>query len=153
MPAIVTARDAELVQRSYESLRLKPAELGAAFYGRLFADHPAVRALFPSDMSKQTEHISVALALVARNSARLDDLSQPLRDMGARHVRYGAKPEHYPVVRDTLIAVLAEHSGPAWSSDLSRAWAATLTRVAEHMIAGAEAAERGQAPTAAISRR
>ena len=64
-----------------------------------------------------------------------------LRKLGARHVAYGARPEHYPVVGEVLIASMAEVAGPAWRPHYEHAWAAAFDVVAGAMLEGATAAE------------
>ncbi len=119
------------------------------FYERLFAKAPGVRGMFPKDMTTQKQHLLAAVGLVAKNAARLESLEKPLMEMGARHVGYGAKNEHYPVVRDTLLETLAEFAGGAWTSPVAEAWTTALNTVAGFMIRGAEEFVRGEKRKAA----
>lgn len=118
------------------------------FYERLFQTAPGVRALFPKDMASQKRHLLAAVSLVVKDSHRLDVLAKPLQDMGKRHVGYGAKPEHYPVVRDTMLATLAEFAGPLWTPALAQAWTDALNRVAAIMLEGAGMAGKSAARAA-----
>src|SRR4051794_26326635 len=59
------------------------------------------------------------------------------RALGARHVAYGARPEHYPVVGEVLIASMAEVAGAAWQPEHERAWTAAFAVVAGVMCDGA----------------
>jgi hemoglobin-like flavoprotein len=61
-----------------------------------------------------------------------------LRDLGARHVAYGAEREHYPVVGEVLIASMAEIAGSAWTAEYERAWGEAFGIVAGAMLEGAE---------------
>ncbi len=63
-----------------------------------------------------------------------------LRRLGVRHVAYGARPEHYPIVGEVLIAALAEVAGAAWRPEYERAWNAAFGLVAGAMLEGARAA-------------
>ena len=67
--------------------------------------------------------------------------SPALRALGARHVAYGARPEHYPVVGEVLIASMAEVAGAAWRPEYERAWASAYAVVAGAMLDGAADAE------------
>ena len=93
----------ERLEGSFESIAHRGPELVDRFYANLFARHPAVRAMFPPDMAGQKKKLLASLALVVKNLRTPETLMEPLRDMGARHVEYGTQPEHYPVVRDTLV--------------------------------------------------
>jgi hemoglobin-like flavoprotein len=118
-------------------------ELMDRFYARLFAAAPAVAPLFAStDLRRQKQKLLAALALLRRSLRDLDAVVAKLRAVGARHVRYGARPEHYPVVGAVLIDSMAEVAGDAWRPEHARAWSAAFDVVAGAMIAGAaEAAQ------------
>jgi hemoglobin-like flavoprotein len=130
------------IRSSFQLLAPRGQELIDTFYQLLFTAAPSVRALFPSDMSKQKGHLLAAVGLVVKHADNLASLETPLMDMGERHVKYGARPEHYPVVRDTMIAALARVAGPAWDAQLAADWTAALNAVAGAMLKGAERAER-----------
>lgn len=70
----------------------------------------------------------------------LDSIVPKLRELGARHVAYGAQPEHYPVVGEVLIASMAQIAGDAWNDEYEAAWGEAFGIVATAMIEGAEAA-------------
>jgi hemoglobin-like flavoprotein len=48
-----------------------------------------------------------ALVLLRKSLRDLDAIVPKLRELGVRHVRYGARPEHYPVVGEALIGAMA----------------------------------------------
>ncbi len=113
----------------------------STFYTKLFETAPAVRSMFPADMSGQEKHLGSALKLVAKNVANIENLAEPLREMGARHAGYGTQEAHYPVVRDTMIFALSEVAGYAWTPQLSEDWGTALNAVAGYMIEGQKQAE------------
>jgi hemoglobin-like flavoprotein len=138
-----TALDKHAVARiraSFELLAPRGQQLVDAFYARLFAAAPSVRSLFPADMTSQKGHLLATLGLAVKHVDDLGALAGPLADMGARHVGYGAQPEHYPVVRDILIATLADAAGPAWNEALHADWNAALNAIADAMLNGAHSA-------------
>jgi methyl-accepting chemotaxis protein len=139
--------DIDALEASFDLLAPRGEELVETFYARLFAAAPAVRPLFGSDLRRQRAMLLQALVLVRRSLRDLDALVPVLHRLGARHVAYGARPEHYPVVADVLIASLAELAGDAWSERYGRAWDGALTVVAGAMLAGA--AEADATPKAA----
>jgi len=111
------------------------------FYSRLFAAAPGVRTLFPNDMKKQKTMLLAALVLLRKSLRDLDAIVPKLRELGARHVAYGARPEHYPVVGATLIASMKAIAGDGWKWDYGQAWAAAFDVVASTMLEGAAEAE------------
>jgi nitric oxide dioxygenase len=80
-----------------------------------------------------------ALVLLRKSLRNLDAIVPRLRELGARHVAYGAEPDHYPVVGQVLIASMAEIAADAWRPEYERAWAAAFDVVAGAMLAGASA--------------
>jgi nitric oxide dioxygenase len=93
------------------------------FYARLFAAVPEVEPLFAAtDLRRQKAMLLAALVLVRKSLRDLDELVPKLYALGARHVDYGALPEHYPVVGEALIGAMAEVAGPAWTREYEVAW-------------------------------
>ncbi len=134
--------DLESLETSFDLIAPRGDELMDVFYARLFAAAPAVEPLFAStDLKRQKAMLLSALVLVRKSLRDLDALVPTLYKLGARHVAYGARPEHYPVVGEVLIASMAEVAGPAWRPEYERAWGEAFGVVAEVMIAGATAAE------------
>jgi hemoglobin-like flavoprotein len=63
-----------------------------------------------------------------------------LGDLGARHARYRVRPEHYPLVGETLLAALAELGGADFRPEMRRAWAEAYGVVSAVMLRPAAAA-------------
>ena len=92
----------------------------------------------------------------SRLRGSLDDLPRivpTLRKLGARHVAYGARPEHYLVVGEVLIASMAEIAGSAWRPEYERAWNAAFGIVSGAMLEGARAAMQEEGDVAAAGGR
>lgn len=134
--------DLDALETSFDLVAARGDDLMDVFYARLFAAAPAVRPLFAAtDLRRQKAMLLAALVLLRRSLRDLEAVVPKLRDLGARHVAYGARPEHYPVVGQVLIASMAEVAGPAWSAEYEREWSAAVAIVATAMIEGAETAE------------
>jgi globin len=88
----------------------------------------------------------VTLVLLRESLGDLDAITPTLRELGHKHVGYGARPEHYPVVASVLIAAMAEVAGDAWTSEYERAWGEALSVVAGAMLSGT-----GSSPTATVA--
>jgi len=129
--------DLEALETSFDLVAPRGDELMDVFYRRLFEAAPAVRPLFPTDLRRQKSMLLGALVLLRKSLRDLNAIVPKLRELGARHVAYGAQPEHYPVVGAVLIASLAEIAGDAWSPRFEQAWAAAYDVVAATMLDGA----------------
>ena len=86
------------------------------------------------------------LVLLRKSLRDFDAIAPKLRDLGARHIAYGARPEHYPVVGTALIASMAHIAGDAWTREYEVAWSEAFEIVAATMLEGAEAAALEPAP-------
>src|SRR4051795_128868 len=128
------------LETSFDLIAPRGDELMEEFYARLFAAAPGVRGLFPADMNRQRAMLLSALVLLRKSLRDLDRIVPTLRSLGARHVAYGALPEHYPVVGTLLIESMAHVAGDAWRPEYGTAWADAYAVVAAEMMAGAEQA-------------
>lgn len=135
--------DLDALETSFDLVAPRGDELMDEFYSRLFAAAPAVRPLFPTDMKRQKVMLLGALVLLRKSLRNLEPIVPKLRELGARHVAYGARPEHYPVVGATLIAAMAAVAGEEWRSDYERAWRSAFDVVAGVMLEGAADVELG----------
>jgi methyl-accepting chemotaxis protein len=128
----------EALETSFDLVAPRGDELMDVFYARLFEAAPAVKPLFAkTNLRKQKIMLLRVLGLLRRSLRDLDPILPILHDLGARHVAYGARPEHYPVVGAVLIASMAEVAGDAWRPEYERAWAAAFDVVAGAMLDGA----------------
>jgi hemoglobin-like flavoprotein len=138
--------DLDALETSFDLVAPRADELVEDFYARLFVTAPAVRPLFAgTDMRRQRAMLLSALVLVRKSLRDLDAIVPKLRELGARHVAYGARPAHYPVVGNVLIASMEAVAGDAWEPRYARAWGDALGVVAGAMLEGAADAELRQA--------
>jgi nitric oxide dioxygenase len=128
----------DALEASFDNVARRGDELMDVFYGRLFAVAPAVRPLFTgADLKRQKGMLLAALVLLRKSLRNLEAVTPTLRDLGARHVRYGAMPEHYPVVGQVLIASMAEVAGDSWTVEFELAWTEAYDVVSGAMLDGA----------------
>jgi len=124
------------VRASYAAITATPRQLAARFYQELFSAAPSLRPLFPGDLTELQGHFEAALALVIRNLDDVQALREPLRDLGAQHVHWGARPEDYVTARDSLVAAVGALS-PAWTPALEEHWRSAVTAIIVPMLEGA----------------
>jgi hemoglobin-like flavoprotein len=132
----MTPEAIDLVKSSYAGLRATERQLAAGFYERLFGASPNLRRLFPADLTVLQGHFEAALSLVIRNLNDVHGLKEPLRDLGAQHVHWGARPEDYVTAREALVGSIGSLS-PSWDQTLESHWRAAITAIIVPMIEGA----------------
>lgn len=133
---IVDASFISRIESSFSLIAPRAQELVDRFYASLFAQHPAVRGMFPTDMKEQKSKLLASLVLVVKSLRNPDALTPVLLEMGRRHAGYGTQPEHYPVVRDTMLDAMAHVGGSDWTPQMQQDWSAALDTVAEIMLEG-----------------
>ncbi|MEM8604882.1 MAG: globin family protein, partial [Cyanobacteria bacterium P01_H01_bin.121] len=113
----------ELLEQSFEQVKPQADAFVASFYDNLFTDYPAAKPLFQTtDMAAQKQKLLSSLVLVVENLRKPDALSSALKGLGARHVKYGALPEHYPLVGNSLLKTFEQYLQANWTPDVKQAW-------------------------------
>ena len=133
----------KLVQESFAKVIPISETAAVIFYDRLFEVAPSVKAMFPEDMSGQRKKLMMMLAAVVNGLGNLNSILPAASALAKRHVNYGAKPEHYPVVGGALLWTLEKGLGDAWTNELADAWGAAYSTLSGYMIS--EAYGRAQA--------
>jgi methyl-accepting chemotaxis protein len=134
------AIDVEKLEESFDLVAPQGDELMRVFYAKLFEAAPSVQPLFADvDMDRQRAALLNMLIVLRESLQDLDDIVPDLEELGARHVDYGAKPEHYPIVGEVLIGSMAQVAGDAWKSEYTAAWEEAFPVVQGVMLSGAAA--------------
>jgi nitric oxide dioxygenase len=131
------------VQQSFAKVAPISETAAVLFYDRLFEIAPQVRAMFPSDLTEQRKKLMATLAVVVNGLGNLESVLPAASALAKRHVGYGAKAEHYPVVGAALLWTLEKGLGDAWTPETAAAWTAAYGALSGFMIS--EAYGRSQA--------
>ena len=126
-----------LVQESFAKVVPISEQAAVLFYDRLFEIAPAVKAMFPADMTEQRKKLMMMLAAVVNGLGNLDAILPAASALAKRHVGYGAKAEHYPVVGAALLWTLEKGLGAAWTPEVAAAWTAAYGTLSGYMISQA----------------
>ena len=127
--------DVEILETSFAALAPQADDLVKRFYEELFKRYPGVKPLFKNTTpAKQRKKMVAALSLLVNSLRKPDELVPVLQQMGERHEVYGAEADHYTVVADTLLDVMAEFAGDLWTTEVKNAWQAALDTVATTML-------------------
>jgi hemoglobin-like flavoprotein len=135
--SMITSDDVRRVRESF-ALVIPIKEAAAdLFYSRLFEIAPQVRGLFPQDLRDQKRKLMAMFATAVAGLHNLDRLVPAVKNLGARHVGYGAKAEHYAVVGEALLWTLERGLGEAFTPDVRQASTRVYSTLAAVMQAGA----------------
>lgn len=132
------AIDVTKLQQSFRKLTPKADLLAVYFYDTLFDRYPDTLTLFTNvRFPEQREKLIRAIALVIRNLERPEFLGPYLQGLGAIHVAYGVKPEHYTAMGECLLHALAHTAGRLWDSETERVWREAYDMIVAAMLEGA----------------
>ena len=133
----MTPDQVRLVQQSFSKVAPIADQAAIIFYDRLFEVAPAVKALFPADLTEQRKKLMATLAAVVNGLSNIESILPAASALATRHVAYGAKAEHYPVVGGALLWTLQKGLGEAWTPDVAAAWTAAYGTLSTYMISEA----------------
>lgn len=139
----MTPDQIKLLKSSYAQVETIADTAAGLFYGRLFEVAPSVKPLFKNDMKAQGRMLLSAIGLVVRGLENPEAIMPAVKAMGERHNRYGAEPEHYPVVGECLLWTLEQGLGDAFTPELKQAWAEAYELLSGLMIDAQKAAGAG----------
>jgi nitric oxide dioxygenase len=130
----MTPDQVELVQASFAKVVPISDKAAVLFYDRLFEMAPQVKRLFPADMAEQRRKLMSTLAIVVSGLSDPPSILPAASALATRHVAYGAKAEHYPLVGQALLWTLEQGLGEDWTADVAEAWTAAFTMLSSFMI-------------------
>lgn len=134
-----TVLQTELLEKSFAKVKPRAENFASSFYSNLFTDYPDAKPLFAhSNMAEQSKKLLASLVFVVENLKDPEALTEALQGLGARHVKYGALPEHYPLVGNTLLKTFEQYLGADWTPETKEAWANAYGVITAVMLEGAD---------------
>jgi nitric oxide dioxygenase len=130
----MTPDQVKLVQQSFSKVAPISEQAAVLFYDRLFEVAPQVKSMFPADMTEQRKKLMATLAVVVGGLGNLASILPAASALAKRHVGYGAKAEHYPVVGAALLWTLEKGLGDGWTPDVAEAWKTAYGTLSGFMI-------------------
>lgn len=140
----MTPQQITLVQATFADV--KPIATAAAelFYNRLFTLDPSLRPLFKGDMGQQGQMLMSMIGAAVSGLKDLERLAPVVRQLGARHVRYGVQAQHYATVGSALLWTLDQGLGEKFTPAVRDAWTQAYTLLSDVMLLGAMEEEAAQ---------
>jgi hemoglobin-like flavoprotein len=133
----MTPDQVKLVQLSFSKVAPISEQAAMLFYDRLFEIAPQVKSMFPADMTEQRKKLMAMLAAVVNGLNNLESILPAASALATRHVSYGAKAEHYPVVGAALLWKLEKGLGGGWTPEVADAWTTAYGTLSGYMISEA----------------
>ncbi|WP_295844614.1 globin family protein [Tardiphaga sp.] len=137
----MTPEKIELVQQSFAKVAPIADQAAVLFYDRLFEIAPEVKPMFHGDMAEQRRKLMATLGVVVTGLTRLEAILPAASALAKRHVSYGVRDEHYPLVGSALLWTLEKGLGEAWNPELADAWTTAYSTLSSYMISEAHHAQ------------
>ena len=110
------------IQESFSKVAPIAETAAALFYNKLFELDPDLKTLFKGDMKAQGEKLMETLGVAVNDLSNLNALIPKLEALGASHVEYGVKDEHYDTVGAALLWTLERGLGDDFTPACKAAW-------------------------------
>jgi nitric oxide dioxygenase len=143
---MITKAQIALVQSSFGHVLPIAEAAGLLFYERVFTLAPGTRTLFGDDIGPQAKRTMAAVKTAVDGLGDLDTVGPFLVRLGARHVRYGVRHEHFDVVGEALLWTLEQGLGDQFTPAVRDAWVAAWDVIAGAMREGMRRAEMALQP-------
>jgi hemoglobin-like flavoprotein len=134
---VLDAEQKHRLRKTFALVERQSHVAALVFYQRLFELNPMLRPLFKTDIELQAAKLMDMLSTALSLMEKPDELNETLEELGARHVAYGVRTEHYETVGDALLAMLSAVLGKDFTADTRRVWTDLYQFIAATMLRGA----------------
>jgi hemoglobin-like flavoprotein len=136
---MLTQEEIQTVQADWQRVVPIASTAATLFYARLFELDPALRPLFPADLTDQKGKLLRMLGTAVAGLTNLGALVPAVQDLGRRHAGYGVLPAHYATVGSALLSTLKKGIGADFDAAHEAAWTKVYGVLAETMQTAAAA--------------
>ena len=137
---MITEAQIAVVQSSFVHVLPIADTAGQLLYGRIFVLAPETRSLFEEDIAPQAKRLMTAVKAAVDGLDNLEQIAPFLVKLGARHIRYGVRPQHFEVVAEALLWTLEQGLGELFTPDVREAWLAAWGIIVDAMTVGMDQA-------------
>lgn len=130
----MTPAQIDLVRESFEFVAPIATQAAALFFENLFTADPKLRSLFKGNLVQTGDRLMTTIANAVRLVEQPEQMASSLAKLGARHVSYGVRDEHYATVGAALMKTLQQSLGDAFTDDVRAAWAELYASLAGTMM-------------------
>lgn len=111
-----------LVQQSLAQIMPEADKVAALLYRRLFELDPALRPLFPDDLTGHGRHFLAALQIGINGLSAAETIIPVIKQLGYRHAGAGVRGQDYHTFGLALLWTVAEILGADFTTEVAMAW-------------------------------
>jgi len=124
-----------LLEQSLNEIRAVAPEFSKTFYSKLFSLCPHIQPMFAHVNIKDQEKLLIqSLVLTIYNIRRPGALDYMLKELGIRHLKYGARTKHFKVFTQVLWQTMAQYLEEEWTPELQDSWVMAHELIESKMI-------------------
>jgi len=127
-----------LLKESFAELEPVADQALAYFYGRLFAERPDLRALFPPALDTQRDRLLRSLTRIVWGLDSIASLTGYLAALGRDHRKFGVVGEHYDAFGHALLATVRRYARDSWTAEVADAWSDVYAYITAEMLRAAD---------------
>ncbi|HUK70165.1 MAG TPA: globin domain-containing protein [Streptosporangiaceae bacterium] len=133
-----TPTDHRTIKESLALIEPVAKEFITSFHGRLFAENPKLRGMFPASMSDHGDRLFAAITRIVWSLDSQYALDSYAADLGRDHRKFGVIPAHYTAICAAFMATLRAFLADGWTAEVQGAWQDAFDRVSNVMIRAAD---------------
>ncbi|MBB5254943.1 globin domain-containing protein [Sulfurisphaera ohwakuensis] len=122
----------KIVKSTLPILETKGEIITKRMYEILFTKYPETKDLFKNAPSNQHQKLANLIYLYAVNIENIAKIDKILDVVAKSHVKAGVKPEHYPLVGESLLQAIKEILNPP--ENVLKAWEEAYNNLANVLI-------------------
>ena len=97
-------------------------DLGCMLYDTLFEIAPSLKTLFARPRPVMAMKFVEMVTMLVSFSDDEMRMTEQINWLGSKHVKYGAKSHHIPIMGQVLLTVLEQAVGDEWTEEMATAW-------------------------------
>lgn len=130
----LTADDLDFLRTCLDSALRNPELTSEYFHEELFRRAPDARTLYRMELRRQGPMLMNRLGVILSRMHDVEALRPFVSDLARRHVAYGVKADHYPIVREALVVAFRRVLGTEFTPKAEAILNEAYDSVAEIMI-------------------
>src|SRR5258706_3013648 len=114
---MLSEKEITLGRNTWDLIAPVTQEMGIQFYEHLFETSPELKPLFKTNPKDQAMKLMFMLSYFVHRLDKENDLRAEIKKLAQRQSGYGAKPEHYKLIRDTLLCSMQNDLRKPWNKE------------------------------------
>ncbi|WP_410499513.1 globin domain-containing protein [Chitinibacter sp. S2-10] len=134
----MTEEQINLVQDAWDKIAPHSQAFFADMYQALFRLDPTLEPLFQLPLEVRAQKLAFTLNAIITSLSNFDEIRFVLLRLGAQHVKFGTRVEHFPILKLALIETLQKYLAGDFTARQAQAWSDAYELIAAVLIEGME---------------